>query len=88
MFSLFKSHSHAPHTIAHLNRAVESISRFWLIVCCFSYSGNVTMLCIFITKTSLIIYNTYTEISEAWQNSSSLAKGYDSGPPSLHPWRI
>ena len=20
--------------------------------------------------------------------SSSLAKGYDSGPPSLHPWRI
>ena len=21
-------------------------------------------------------------------NSSSLAKGYDSGPPSLHPWRI
>ncbi len=68
MFSLFKSHSDAPHTIAHLNRAVESISRFWFIVCCFSYSGNVTMSCIFITKTSLIIYNTYTEISEAWQN--------------------
>ena len=24
----------------------------------------------------------------ACQDSSSLAKGYDSGPPSLHPWRI
>ena len=26
-----------------------------------------SLTCIFITKTSLIIYNTYTEISEAWQ---------------------
>ena len=68
MFSLFKCHSHAPHTITHLNRAVESIPRFWFIVCWFSYSGNVTMSCIFRTRTSLIIYNTYTEISEAWQN--------------------
>ena len=24
----------------------------------------------------------------ATEDTSSLAKGYDSGPPSLHPWRI
>jgi hypothetical protein len=28
------------------------------------------------------------DIDKACINSSSLAKGYDSGPPSLHPWQI
>jgi hypothetical protein len=28
------------------------------------------------------------KIENAGVGSSSLAKGYDSGPPSLHPWRI
>jgi hypothetical protein len=29
-----------------------------------------------------------TEKIQAGIQASSLAKGYDSGPPSLHPWRI
>ena len=31
---------------------------------------------------------TYPKIWGEGYLTSSLAKGYDSGPPSLHPWRI
>jgi hypothetical protein len=34
------------------------------------------------------IASTGTEISASHSSASSLAKGYDSGPPSLHPWWI
>ena len=30
----------------------------------------------------------FEENSKAIELASSLAKGYDSGPPSLHPWQI
>ena len=39
-------------------------------------------------RTSTPNFMSYGEIGRAPIDASSLAKGYDSGPPSLHPWQI